>query len=1019
MQIRWLAAALVLVMFLGMGTASHNDADWNLTNMEISSETVGGGATIAVLVSLEDADGDPISPSTFDEGIEIAYSYDRYDEFQYDFDYINGSGGRYVTHIPVSEDYDTIDVYAWYDGEHDTYPTSSDEGPHVNATFDPTGNETAMLDHEKPDSRDWYWAVENRSEQLLFDISNATAEHVDGATVNWTMYDWTGAQAANGTALEGQDNYGSTLTFPHPTNGFYFMDIEVWRNGERTGGGSASFLIDNQLELEIVEEDLVMDNQNKCDVSSANAPPAYVDRNIYTAICEKGIEFDITVEEMQNRVADPGIEWQINSTEELNGDGETEWTIDEGTNTFTRASTDTWTTSVSVPRYLNTTGNGTAAMISLNATADTPDDFHRNYAMYEVTEDPVLMMNTTPFDVTSRTADFLAQGDILEIREELRLPFSDDPIEQREVGMVEFSIMNESDSEIFNVSLGDGQPFPDENFDVGGTIEYDWESPASLSTGDYTLETVATDVYGESIEHTHDFSVTEEQEEGTNASNVIIRDIGSGISDYNDRLDRSFTEPGNYTGSLLLKNNVSESNEEPTVNISIPDALNETIDVNNTEGKGMPFTMAPNEIDEIQVNYTLPLFDTYQGTINITAEDSEGQYMRQLPVDLVVERDCIQKNGSVCVQADEREYNYDMSGDETIEVPVENIGSEAINVTMDVEGNLSSIVDEVTREIEGYDAIDINDTISISQADNGYYSGNLTFHENGSDIVRVPTTMGIAIPEGSVSVTLANDTFGTVVTGETFTMDVTIENTGDILLDDMTLTVDAFNASVPVEDGDGNVIELEEGENTTLTISLDTSEADSSEFTEDSPAVLEVQESDGPRGTAVFYGEIVDDIGDDIQNLNQDLTDAEDLLNQESGSLSETDLSDFEGQIADIESQIEEANQAWNNGDYEQAQTSYSEIQSSITELESQIESAASESTGGENGGGENGGETNGGGDDDDDETTNNGGGGFNPLLIVIPLLLIIIIGVVVYLSIVPEDEGEQAGGGMDYGPPT
>lgn len=1011
MQFRWLAAMLVLICIMGVGTASHNNANWNLYDMEIASETAGNQSEVTVLVSLEDSNGDPIAPDTFDQGIRMAYSYDKFDEFQYDFTYLNASDNRYVTQVPVTKQDGTIDIYAWYDGNHDTFPTNSNEGPHINKTFDPTANYSVELTHDKPADRHWYWAVENHTENIEIDVYNQTGYTPTSATVNWTLYDWSGIEITNGSASEGSGTFNTTLTFPEPTNDFYYMDIEVWENGNRTGGGSESFMVDEQLIVNIPEMVIMQDNP-KCQVMPPGGNPDQPDLNIFSALCEKGVSFNITVNEQRNNVSAP-FEWWVRSLEKIKGDDSYNWTVHEGRSTLTEQGNGVWETSVDIPRFLNTTVNGTTPLIQQEAYAGTPADFHDNLVTYDHYDDPdagSIVIDITPFDISSRTADFLEVGKVLEIREELRLPFSDETIERKEIHEVNFTIRNDTGHKVFNTTIGGGETFPEDHFDVGGTIRYDWDSPSDLETGDYTLYTDAEDQFGESVNHSHTFTVTEKKEiTGTNASQVIIRDIGSSVSDYDDRLDKTFNEPGNRSGSLLLKNNVSDANEDPTVNITIPDSLNETITINHTEGKGIPFTMAPNEIDELEVNLSLDAFGSVNDTINITVEDSDGNYTVDLPVDYTVERDCVISNGTACVQREAVDYSFDIAREETIELPIDNLAGEPVNFTMGTEGNLSSVVDDVTEEIESYGTADLNQTIDIGRDENGFYKGNLTVHENGSNIVRVATTITMDVPEGALDVTIEDRDFGSVVLGETFELDVTINNTGDIMLDDMTMTIDEFNVSEPVVDGNDAKIALESGTNTTLTLEIDTGDATAEEYTVDDPLTLEVKETDGPRGEAIFFGNLVNDIGDDITSLNNDLDDVNTLLTDESNNITEDDLSDFEGQTSDLRGQIEDANEAWNNGNYDEAQSQYSDIQSSITTLESQIETAASE------GGGNTGGNETGTGGDD--ETTNDGGG-FSILMIIIPLLLIIIIGVVVYLSIVPDDEGEQESS-MDYGPPT
>jgi cobalamin biosynthesis Mg chelatase CobN len=146
-----------------------------------------------------------------------------------------------------------------------------------------------------------------------------------------------------------------------------------------------------------------------------------------------------------------------------------------------------------------------------------------------------------------------------------------------------------------------------------------------------------------------------------------------------------------------------------------------------------------------------------------------------------------------------------------------------------------------------------------------------------------------------------------------------------------------------------------------------------------------------------------------LRNLEEDISDLRTKIRTYERRISnlseETDqetIDSLQATLNKLKSRVDEAATALQNDDRQTAQKKIGKADSLQSSLDRQLGRASQSATNRQG----------------QQQQTGEESDGINPFLIIVPLVLILIVGIVVYLSIVPEEEEQGGSTGPQYGPP-
>ncbi|MCJ7450611.1 MAG: hypothetical protein MUP58_02620 [Candidatus Nanohaloarchaeota archaeon QJJ-9] len=950
MRKKIIAISTILLLLTGIGAA----ADWSIDNKYFLPDQVTNQSQGIVVFQVNNQYGNPVNPEDCNS-TSVWYKYPTpTQENTYTAEHIKNSEGYYYGNITATTLNETVNVEA-VGAECEGFSRGDALST---ASISPKNNITLELLNQTGEGL--YLEGENYSLQFN---STYNETFYENATVEWGIYNHTGyLETSGGTNNSTSYYYNNSVKMPEE-GGLHFLRINATNNSaasfENPEGGTA---IPFQIETHL-EGDLIVNNtEGGC--------------NTDTTRCEKGATLDLYFNEDSNKATNVSVNVTGNSSEIWSGELNEE---DDGL----------WKTSYDVNKTLNVTRYTRTLDINLTAESDLS-----NYSTSKQVE-------LTPYNISERgTSTSVSKGSEFDIEFQTIYPYSGMPLEKDQMDQFYVEMSYPNGSQLFNDTVGENGDISDEYYSKDSqSFLYSYSIPDNCTIGDYSIIIRSKGVYG--AEETKEFQtyVYEPSEED---SNLIVKDISSSISssDSTEKAEKEFKSTGLKEGNVVIVNNGTE----PAIyNITYKSDFS-GITNSKAEFAGsmheLPAVIYPERQHIVKLNFTLDERTDYVGGLVFEVEGNTYQYQRTVDVNFSFQEEetCKLKNGTLCLYSQSVDRYYNTTGEKLLNVVVENQDGNNTTVEANPQGNLSSIIEKKEEEITAQSNTSFSFHINGVAENNGVYQDNITFIDSSNNTINLSTSIEMDVPEGSISAgPLYSKDLGTVVKGEAFEFPIQINNTGDRTVQNITISSNDLNIDSEIKENEIYVsIEPEGSVNHTLTIDTDTIAAES--HTGDSEAEFKVTSSSGVSDSFQVSLVVKRNLTEEFDSLESTASDIEDRIVGLT-NVSEDEIKDLNDTLESVRDKISRAKTAWGNKNYERADTVLSKAEEDSSGLQSTLDEVESSDTGG----GED--EQNGEGTDSKD-----GEGGINPMLIILPLIILGVVGVVVYLSLVPEEEEGSEG---------
>ncbi|MFP4038468.1 MAG: hypothetical protein ACLFTA_01645 [Candidatus Nanohaloarchaea archaeon] len=475
-----------------------------------------------------------------------------------------------------------------------------------------------------------------------------------------------------------------------------------------------------------------------------------------------------------------------------------------------------------------------------------------------------------------------------------------------------------------------------EYLDDDGTLTKSITIPGEEASGAYELGVSAEDLFGETK------SITR---------GLKVRDVNSTFS-ADEELDLEYSSLGVFNETITLENLVNELNTLEVVNENENLSTSSYVDLEADEEKQV----------DLQVNVSDPV--SFESPIEFV--DSSAQYNETTTVS-VQGPNCEIRDEDLCANRSSVDVS---TGEETVQtedIGLTNLGDEEMEASVKITGNASQAFSaEENITLDGHNNLELDFSPEFS----GLYSGDLEI-ETEEYMTSLDLTGEADISdqgEASLQVSPSTIDMGSLPEGEPYEAELTVENTGDVSIEDITT---ASDLNIDVEE-----------------FSLSPGESKQLEFTIEEPASGSIvfagnSSQDEASFTVDVSGEVIEDYSERTSELSSRMND---LRSQTDDSSLESDLTEVSGMIDSIETQ-------WERGDYDEARSTFEEAQGILDSVERDM---ASDSTPD---------------DQQQEEEEENGGPPIIPILGVV-FVLMLVGAVVFYESYIPE-EGDPLYGVM------
>jgi len=984
-----LAVCCVLFTLIAIGAA---DPAWEIVDTTFAPMNASDPATGVLFMTVQDiSSGNAIDPG--DKGctqINTKYKYNT--TGNQDMSYIEGSSGRYYATFPTSAENQSVRMQAWGTG-----CNQGDANLAANATvsFNSSRNQTVDILNGSRNGQllegEMYTFAANVTEDI-----NGSLE--DEASVNWTLYDYMGDPASavpyntGPTAFDSSAGMYHNDSIPMPTSGDhrYYLMFESANHGlnytSPSGADAQAIWVNESMEATLT----VRNNNSMCDTTTN------------PSTCQEGAVLETTF----NVTADAAE----NVTGWINGD-------ENLTNlTFTAVGPSVWQNNHTLEEPLNTTTYGTAFNITVVAN-NSLDRLEKQHTF-----------DVDPFTVVAPGIGDKPQGGKARLRFRQEYPYDGvetlAPIPRSETDMFWVGLYHGNGTMIQNETIGNGSSIGSSYEDDGGSLGdesfvYTWNIPSDADTGSYYMELNVTDIYGieKNVLHPPGGGATRTQlsfgvYNSSESSNVEIHDSGlPGTDDDNNEANETYSTPRNVSGGIVLKNQGERAADLVQVYFS-----NNLTDISNysIDGANLPATISTSSNLVVDIQIHLRELNNYTGDITFEISGDGGRvYNRSLSVDYTVQKDCSVRNDTFCAFDDSIDMSYSNIGDQQRNITVGNLKNTTRNISTTVEGNISRFLSDQTINLTAYQEEDIVFDYTLDGDDEGNWSGTVVLNDT-ENTIEMPANITVSIPEGNLTLTVNGSTdLGSVRGDASRAVTFVLENNGTVTLEDMSLSVSQLGTTINLQDG-SNPVSIDPGESYTTAQNL--SFGSLSPGTYDSLTVLG-RSSSGVEDGVELSITVEEDLSTTIDDLQSDLESMRSRLDANSAELPAGTLDALRNRLDELQSTISEAETANQEGNYAQAENRITEAQNTRDTVQGRIDSQIERltdtndtSTGGNN--------QNNTGNRTDTGDGNGNGGGLNPLLIIIPLLIIVVVGVILYLSIVPEEESPGPDNVPDYTQP-
>ena len=536
------------------------------------------------------------------------------------------------------------------------------------------------------------------------------------------------------------------------------------------------------------------------------------------------------------------------------------------------------------------------------------------------------------FKVEDRSNPTAFKGKSHEIRVLLGKMFSLEPYNKSRFNQVNVTL--ESPDADFNQSFTASQL---EFQEADGVMTADVVIPEDESKGTYTLTVNAEDVYG----------IEKEFSSGLN-----VRDLNATFS-APEELNLAYSSLGEFSETIDVENLVDTENtikaETDSEFLVLPEEL----------------ALSPGAVEEMPLGVNLTSTGDYEAEIDLT--DNETGYNETVEVS-IDGPNCAVRDNNICIDKDELQFTAEDKDAVNQTLTVVNLARNPLQLETTLNGNISdSITTKSNFNVSDSEILEL----SFQSSTPGNYTGNWVFTGNDSEAsvnLSAEADFEVSDPEMSVSPTTIE--LGSLPEGETVVQEVTVENTGNLeiqnisVLSDYSFGVEAFTLSP----GDSRALELEFEDVDSSTISI-VGQASGEDVGTDIRVNGEVIQD---------YSERTDEISDRVNDLQ-----------------SQTDDTELNNRLMEVSSMKSQVESQWSSGNYEEARTTFQDAQTRLDEIE--VDIATQGSDGSDNGGA--------------DQKENGGGLPIIPIIMIL-LVLSVVGGFVFYESYIPE-EGDPLYGVM------
>lgn len=458
--------------------------------------------------------------------------------------------------------------------------------------------------------------------------------------------------------------------------------------------------------------------------------------------------------------------------------------------------------------------------------------------------------------------------------------------------------------------------------------------PENEESGTYSLDVSATDIYDHTVTATSGLRVV-----SVNATFTAEEEV-----------DEQYNSLGTFTESIELENlGDTEKTIETYTDLEI-------VDITDS------FTISSDETYDAEFDVNISSPGVHEGEIVFT--DPETEYNQTTEV-TINGPECSITDEDLCISDESVHIHASTPEPATGSVTVTNLGDEALDLETSLSGNATSRLSvEENVTVEQSETLDI-----VFESDQpGSYESTLTLSgEEAEGNVDISAEADFDETESSISLTPSTVDIGSVPEGESHTEEITVENDGDITVNDIEAESEEFDIDV-------GPFSLAQGEEYSFDFTVEDPQSATVTFT---------GQASGDNVTAdlTVQGEVLEDYSQRADDLEGDIGDLRVSTNDPG----------LETQLTEVSTMIDQIKSQWDSGNYEEARSTYQQAESELQNIESQIDSQQTDS------GADNGEDTGTGGDSDE--------GGL-PILPVLGILfaLILIGGFVFYESYIPEE---------------
>lgn len=662
--------------------------------------------------------------------------------------------------------------------------------------------------------------------------------------------------------------------------------------------------------------------------------------------CEKGAEIEVSFSEHYAQASYVNV--TVRGSKQDSNDAYNEFALERWNSTY-------WNGTFTIPEDFDTGAYGSQVEFEIRGV----NRFVRNGEIEKSEVETSEMVNLSSFKILESTAPFVKLGNTIDLVFSPATPYTENPIPADLFSDLQIQVVNGTGASIYGASYS--YPF-NEIYEAESQLFSDsFKIPFNASTGVHTARVTMTNTFG--VSKTQEFPIKILDSDASEQPVVVV--AAGGVVN-SDNITKSYRLSGRQKEKVLLRNLGSET---ATVEMTFTGDLE---DVAKSIGKRTASIPAGQQ-HVFSANFTLMESGTYEGDMvfNVTGSNIPG-YTIDVPVSLTV--DCRYILDTFCIREADIHKEITEAGEHVLSFVVRNDAqfSESFDIT--AQGDITRFLGSQPREygLEAGNTSRINISFNVPSYESGFYNGTLILATFGNNLA-LDSSIDVLIDQGKIDVSVAQQDLGQFVTGETVPVTLLVNNTGTKRIESVDVSSDDLGLSA------GETVDLASREGVVLKYNGSAPSISSTGSSEDVTASISVTPNTGNARTADVDLTVYPNYGPRIQTMLQEVEQLERELSNRTGA----GKSDIGSDLESIRIALENANRDWERGYYGAAERKVSRAQ----EDKRQAEAAVSQLS------------TPGGGD--------SGGSPVGPFILPMAIILILfaISGIILYLSIVPEDE--------------